>query len=225
MSIGYDKPGYEYFTPTPWFDAKVQGWIDSRVCKWKNALAQNNVMPSTSDYHLILGQCVGDSTNTRMDFGDYMVKLHAVIKELLRVDSRDIVVKLHPYMDGKLHEHAKFMDLAVQGLKAYGERVAIITGMCSTHPWIENCRDVILANSGAALEVMMHDKPIIAWGKPEYHWVCNDLRHLCDLHRAITLDWFDAVKQRKYLYWFTEHFCITNTESAIRRVKEIIDGA
>jgi len=82
---------------------------------------------------------------------------------------------------------------------------------------------VLLANSGAGIEVMMHRKPIISWGFPEYHWQTYDLRHLADLDRALdTGSWFVPGNSDKFLYWYFHHYCFYDQASADRKVAELL---
>ena len=90
------------------------------------------------------------------------------------------------------------------------------------HEFIKHCRCVILGNSGAGFEALMHHKPIISWGMPEYHWVTYDLRLLATLLQAIKLDWFDMKKQDRYLYWYLERYTYYNQETANNRVREML---
>jgi hypothetical protein len=222
-SISFDKPAFEKVKSKDvkkYFDTKVKGWVDGSVTKW-GSFADETALPY-KDYWLVLGQCGGDSVNTRHDFGSYFTKLKQVVDELARIDSRDIVVKLHPYMDGKDAKDTKFSDEFKADLEAISPKVHAYNGKCKIHNFIAGCRAVILGNSGAGFETMMHHKPIIAWGKPEYHWVSYDLRYLADLCRAIKLDWFDAEKQDKFLYWYTENYCYYDQASCTRRVKELL---
>jgi len=226
-SIGYERPRYSEMDGgrvNAFLADEVAGWIASRTCKWQDALAKEQ-QPTSTDYHLVLGQCTGDSVNTIMDFGNYVDKLLAVVRELVRVDpGREIVVKLHPYMAGQDFSQPEFVDVVQRQLSEIGPQVSIVTGLCSVHPYLAPARDVILANSGAGVEALMHGKPVIAWGSPEYHWVAYDLRHLCDLQRALRLDWHDAHAAYQWLYWYCKRHTIYDAASAIRRVGELLDA-
>jgi len=223
LSICYDEPDFRGFH-TKGFKDTVGSWISDRVCKWGDRLSELQE-PHCDDYWLILGQCSGDSVVTRMDWGGYVNKLLAVVRELCRVDEsgRRIIIKLHPYMAGRDLSMPEHVTETAGALMEIDTRVQVITGMCSVHPYIKHCKAVLLANSGSGLEVMMHGKPIICWGHPEYHWTSYDLRHLCDLVRAIKLDWFKPDLQWQWLDWFCNHFCITTDEGAARRVKELLE--
>ena len=222
-SISFDKPAFEKVDVKKvkaYFHTKVRSWVDKSITKWGSC--PDEVAIPYKDYWLVLGQCGGDSVNTRHDFGDYFTKLKQVVAELARISPRDIVVKLHPYMDGKDATDTVFSDKFKIDLEAMSPQIHAYTGKCRIHNFIAGCRAVILGNSGAGFETMMHHKPIIAWGKPEYHWVAYDLRYLADLCRAIKLDWFDVEKQDKFLYWYTELYCYSDQKSCDRRVKELL---
>ena len=224
-SITYKKPPFEQckFKETKnFFDTKVKGWIGSKITKWGNIFENESVETLEKDYYLVLGQCGGDYVVTQQDFGYYFTKLEQIVKELIRITDKIIVVKLHPYTDGKLAKDDKLSTSIAEKLRSIDERVKVYLGKINVHSFIENARCVILANSGAGFEVMMHHKPIIAWGYPEYHWIAYDLRHLCDLHRALKLDWFNPNKSDQFLYWYMEKYCYYDQESAQRRVREIL---
>lgn len=224
-SIFYKRPPYlslDMIEADRFFDTEVAGWVESRVCKWGAALRAGTGPLDVQDYILVLGQCAGDTVVTKMDCGAYVTKLQQVVTELVRVDPRPVVVKLHPYMNGHKNEHPEFANQTKATLEAIDPRVKVITGRCSVHPLLRDCRAVVLANSGAGFEAMMHHKPIIAWGAPEYHWVAYDLRHLCDLKRALRLNWFNRTGQDKFLCWYMKHYCFWDGESAYRRVRELL---
>lgn len=221
-SVGYSQPSLEGIDPKLFFDTKVAQWIQSRTCKWGDTLNKEVSIPE-SGYYLVVGQCGGDSVATRMDFGDYFTKLRQIVAELVRVGDRPIVVKLHPYTNGEPgKEQVGFADRIQQQLEAISPRVRVYQGKVSIHNFIQRAHCVLLANSGAGIEVMMHHKPLIAWGKPEYHWVTYDLRHLCDMRRALKLDWFDASKQDKFLCWYLERYCFYDQLTCFERVRTLL---
>ena len=215
-SITYKMPAFDSLSPTQEFKKCVEGWKKRRPDKWSSGF--RNTTPSESDYHLIIGQCDGDATVRRQDFGRYIEKLKAVVRELSRVSDRPIVVKMHPFMNGFPVDRSTFAQDVAFDLARISPLVHCYTGKLSVHGFLPKARDVLLANSGAGLEAMMYGKPIIAWGCPEYRWVCYDLRHLCDLWRATRLDWFDAERQNRFLFWYFRHYCISDVKSAVHRI-------
>jgi len=222
-SISFDRPYLQWIQDRDikeYFDTKVKGWVDGGVNKWGSFPAEKQI--PFNDYWLVIGQCGGDTVNTRHDFGDYFTKLKQVVTELARISPLDIVVKLHPFTDGKDANDTVFSDGLKAQLNDISPKVHAYNGKSRIHNFITGARAVILGNSGAGFEAMMHHKPIIAWGKPEYHWVTYDLRYLADLVRAIKLKWFDREMQDRFLYWYTEHYCYYDQLSCDRRVKELI---
>jgi len=177
-----------------------------------------------NDYFLIIGQCGGDEVVTRHDFGSYFSKLEQVTRELARIDKRLIVIKLHPYMDGKDAKDTKFSEELKKKYEAISPKVKVFIGKTNIHSFIEKAYCILLANSGAGFETMMHHKPIIAWGFPEYHWVTYDLRHLSELQNAIKLDWFSSEKSDKFLCWYMEKYCFYNQQTCNDRVRELLNG-
>ena len=224
-SITYKKPDFEKYSNEEvkqFFDTKVAGWIKSHDTKWGNTRFRPQVVKE-ENYYLILGQCAGDSVVTIYDFGGYWTKLEAIVRELLRVGDKQIVIKLHPYTDGKGAANDKYSQEVAKRLRKYGKKVIVYLGMSNVHNFIERANCVFLANSGAGFEVMMHHKPIISWGYPEYHWVAHNLYHLVDVLNAIQLDWFDRDLSDRFLYYYTEKHCFYDLDSCKRRVKEILN--
>jgi len=225
-TITFKKPDYESVPEdlvADFFNTKVSNWVSHRKTKWGKYFKSTEEVIPYRDYYLLLGQCNGDEVVTRHDFGSYVTKLEQVIKELVRIDEvRDVVVKLHPYMDGEFAKDTVFSDSIKATLSKISPRVHVYTGKSNVHEFIKHCRCVILGNSGAGFEALMHHKPIISWGMPEYHWVTYDLRLLATLLQAIKLDWFDVKKQDKFLYWYLEKYCYYNQETANSRVKEML---
>lgn len=225
-SIAYEKPDYENVDITGFFDTQVKDWINKKATKFNNQFYKfdNEVQEVPyDDYFLIIGQCGGDEVVTQHDFGSYFIKLEQVIKELVRISERTIVVKLHPYTDGEKAKDNAFSSSLKEKYRAIDSRVKVFDGKTNIHTFIEKSHCVLLANSGAGFEVMMHRKPIIAWGYPEYHWVTYDLRHLADLNKAIKLDWFDREKSDKFLYWYMERYCFYNQQTCDNRVRELLN--
>lgn len=227
-SITYNKPTFEKCNlkdVQKFFKTKVKKWIDDKNTKWGNTFENKDEEVDYHDYALVLGQCGGDEVVTRHDFGSYFCKLIQVIKELIRVTDGLIIVKLHPYTDGENAKDEVFsskIDKQIKDIEP--SRIKVYRNKSNIHNFIKNAKYVVLANSGAGFEVMMHHKPIISWGFPEYHWVTYDLRHLSDLKRAVSnLDWFDKNKSDKFLYWYLEKYCFYDLETCKNRVKELLN--
>jgi len=223
-SVTYNKPDFNLIdkqTTDIFFNTKVKNWVKNKNTKWGKYFVNKDEEVKEDNYILVLGQCGGDEVVTRHDFGGYFIKLEGVVKELARITNEPIVVKLHPYTDGKGATNDNLTQTLKMKLMNAGKNVSVYTGMTNVHNFIDKSKCVILANSGSGFEAMMHDKPIISWGYPEYHWVTYDLRHLCDLNRAIKLDWFNKENQRKFLYWYLEKYAFYNKETCMRRVSAL----
>ena len=226
-SIAYTRP---LFDDVPervvdmFFNIKVAGWIASKASKWETFKTED-IAISYNDYYLLIGQCGGDSVVTRHEFGNYWSRLQAVAAELVKLGDRPVIVKLHPYTDGK--------DPAITGPDSLSTQMAaklreagciVYTGRANIHDFISKAHSVWLANSGAGFEAMMHHKPIISWGYPEYHWVTFDLRHLAGTREAAGLAWFRPQAQDAFLYWYMEKYTFCDEVSASRRVRELLCG-
>jgi|TARA_R110000803_G_scaffold45438_6_gene95785 hypothetical protein len=188
-------------------DTKVKSWIDSGDSKWGKVLPV--IDTEEKDYVLVLAQCEADYSVKRHDFGDYTTRINAIVDEILSCSNKKIIVKGHPYCRVSI-----FND---------DPRVQVVRGKYSSHELIKYSYCVVLANSGAGFEALFHDKPVICWGYPEYHWVSYDLRHLCDMKRALKLDWYNSGFVKLFLYWYFEHYCFFDSASATKRVRKLLD--
>lgn len=227
-SITYDKPSFEHYTKEEvnnFYETDVNKWIQSRSNKWFNQFKPIGTEINEEDYYLIVGQCYGDEVVKRHDFGSYKEKVEQIINEISRLDkNRKIVVKLHPYINGENQPMVGgFGEYIKNEIEKISSSVVVYTGNLSIHDFLPKARCVFISNSGAGIEAMMHNKPIVSWGNPEYHWATYRLIHLSDIIRAIRVeDWFDSFKQQQFLYWYTKHYCFYDYESCYRRVGEVI---
>lgn len=230
-SITYEKPEYEIIPDDAvdyFFETKVASWITQNQSKWGQHHFNRQGVLDEEDYFLVLGQCGGDSVVNRQDFGSYFEKLKNICKELSIIQSGAIIVKLHPYTNGKGSKKGKYeRDVANEikkELEQFSDKIKVDTGFRSIHDYLPNAKCVITGNSGSGFEAMMHSKPIISFCQPEYHWVTYDLRKICDLHRAIKIeDWFDANLSDKFLYWYMVEYCFYDKDSARRRVDNLLN--
>jgi len=228
-SITYQKPDFENIPKEEveaFFDTRVKNWLDKNTSKW----GENHFSPidlgKLDDYYLVLGQCGGDSVVNHQDFGAYFNKLRKITNYLIGLGDRHVVVKLHPYMNGKDYVKGKDKDVIREFITDYHskrESVSVFGDFSSVHSFIPQAHSIITGNSGAAFEVMMHHKPIISFCYPEYHWVTYDLRKACDIWRAVKVeDWFDKEASDKFLYWYMDKYCFYDKESAKNRIRDLL---
>lgn len=189
-------------------NTKIRSWINDGETKWGKVLRPYEV--DESGYILVIAQCEADYSVKRHDFGDYVTRINAVVDEILSCSNKKVIVKAHPHCRLSIFNDS--------------DRIKIVRGKYSTHNLIKNSYCVVVANSGAGFEALFHDKPVICWSYPEYHWVSYDLRHLCDLKRALRLDWYNPSAVKLFLYWYFEHYCFFNSDSAEKRVKFLLDN-
>ena len=200
---------------------------DSKFCR--NTLEKKGSIRDT-DYFLIVGQCFGDTVVSEQDFEfTYYYKLRGICEKLSKISKDKIIVKLHPYMNGKekgefCSEDEQLDNKIKYELEKISPSIEVHTGFRSIHDFLPNSKCVIVGNSGAGFEAMMHSKPIISFCQPEYHWITYDLRKICDLHRAIdTESWFDKELSDKFLYWYMKEYCFFNYKSAKDRLDDLLD--
>lgn len=207
----YNRPPYLKFKineAKDFINTKVKSWVSSGETKWGKILQPYTI--KESGYILVLAQCEADYSVKRHDFGDYISRINAIVDELISCSDKNIIIKAHPHCRLSI-----FND---------NPRIKIIKGKYSTHNLIKNSECVVVANSGSGFEALFHDKPVICWSYPEYHWVSYDLRHLCDMKNALKLDWYDSNSVKLFLYWYFEHYCFYDDESAARRIKYLLDN-
>jgi len=225
-SITYEKPDFELSEKEKvdyFFETRVSEWIKSNGTKWGTQYAPKEI--EANDYILVLGQCGGDAVLTRQDFGSYFQKLDLIVRNILRSSDRDIIVKLHPWMNGRDWKEgdADHKAETVKDLENLSERVKVFGDFSSIHSFAEKCHCAFVGNSGAGFEVMMHNKPLISFCQPEYHWVTYDLRKSCDVRMSLQInDWFDEELSRKFLYWYMEEYCFYDQKTARLQVKRLL---
>lgn len=234
-SITYSKPDFESVADSDlddYFATKVSKWIDARTSKWGDDIF-TSAGPGGEDYVLVLAQTFKDETVDGMWFGNYWTALYQVVNVLAQIEPR-VVVKLHPWTDGhggfdcvgkpKAPTTTEHSDKCRAELEKIGPNVEVYSGMGSVHDFIKQSRCVVLCNSSSGLDALLHKKPIISWGYPEYHWAAYDMRHLCELPRALDLTWFNERRAAQFIYWYTERYCIYDQASANRRVGKLLSG-
>ena len=229
-SITYEKPDFERVESQAvklFFDGKVKGWVEKNDSKWgkDHMPARHDI--GIDDYYLVIGQCGGDSVVNHQDFGSYFTKLKLIIAELSRVADRPIVVKLHPYTNGKDYIPGKdknFVTELTANIKSINSSITVYGDFSSIHDFVPNARCVFVGNSGAGFEVMMHHKPIVSFCFPEYHWITYDLRKICDIYNSIKVEnWFNEELSDKFLYWYMQDYCLYDETSAANRVNQLLE--
>jgi hypothetical protein len=238
-SITYKRPKIPRATPldfnTFWSDA-VPAWIQERDSKWGRGVLIDFLpeLPD-EDYVLVLAQTLGDETTGAMAWGSYEEALVGVVYAAQLVQDRPVVVKLHPWTDGKAGftedgqplppDNTRTSDRLKKRLSEW-KGVHVYSGMSSVHEFLPRAHCAITCNSGAGIEALMHLVPVISWGYPEYHWAGYDLRHLCDMPRALDVDrWYDQDYAARWLWWYLRRYAVSGPESARARVRELLEVA
>jgi hypothetical protein len=227
MSCSYVRPPFEDIAEEEvlkFWDQTVSQVKDTT--KWGAKAFTDEVVIEQKDYILFPTQCVDDEVVKTMYFGNYRESLINMIREAVRVGERDIVVKLHPYTDYRAEmkgiKETPITDELEIVLKNISNKVHVYRGKSHIGKFIDLSHTVMVCNSAAGVDALLRDKPVISWGYPEYHWATFDLRHLCDMQRALRLDWYSQKKARQYMCWFLRDFCYYNQASANRRVGQLL---
>ena len=208
------------------FNTQVKKWKRDNSCKWGNDKFKKE-KTTDRNFYLVLGQVFNDSVVTRHSWSNYFDQLIQVLQELNSWSEDKIIVKLHPYTNGKIFPLPEgdfdFIKDATEKIHKISNDIKVISDFTSVHSLLPHAKCVMLANSGCGFEAMMYKKPVISWAHPEYHWVTYDLRRRSDVFNAIkTKNWFDKDLSDRFLYWYMREYCIYDEASAERRVKELL---
>jgi hypothetical protein len=226
-SITYNKPNFLSTEVGDFFDTTVKSIIKNKKHKWSNrtdivldAEIETNL---PEDYTLVLGQMPGDSTVTEMSFGDHWRKLRLITLNLLQTSKYPVVLKVHP----SLIQEAKGSDLDyyikdMEVLEAEG--AIVLKEAVNIHDVLPKARVVIVENSTSGIEALLHQKPLISYGYPEYHWVTKDLRHLHKLTEFVkNLNWHNKQEANKWVCWYYNSYLCKNAEETYNALKGHID--
>jgi hypothetical protein len=226
MSCSYSRPPFDSLNTVEVDDFWTNVVPKVRnLTKWGKRFSDLDI--PEKDFIFFPSQCIDDEVVTKMYFGEYRKALINLVHESVWVgEGRDVVVKLHPYTDYRAElqgrKETPITDELEKALKGISKNVHVYRGGYHVGRFLDACHSVVVCNSGVGIDAMMRGKPVISWGYPEYHWATFDLRHACDLDRALKLDWYDPNLARAFLCWFMRDFCFYDQESANRRVGELL---
>jgi hypothetical protein len=99
-------------------------------------------------------------------------------------------------------------------LRASSEKCVYVTNV-NLHEMIKGSEAVYVINSGTGQEAMLHDKPVVAFGRSEYGGavVKGDISALKDTWTAVCADAAGERKERyrRWYYWYGENTIDVNT--------------
>ncbi len=221
LNITYNKPEFEHYDYTHFFNTEAKLLIKNKENKWSNRgsdLKSVDLDTEVPNNHvLVLGQMPNDDSVIDFSFGDHWKKIVQIVSELEKL-SYPIVVKLHPTM----HEvETPFLENQIEKWKDKG--VVVIQDYSSLHDVLEKTKVAIIENSTSGIECMLHSIPIISYGYPEYHWVTKDLRHLTMLRNYIEdMSWYDLKKSKSFIAWYCEEYLCYDKLSTYKRLKQLV---
>ena len=136
-----------------------------------------------------------------------------------------VVVKLHPSLLHETREFTELFERYQRDIALFKDRGAIVlSGFLNLHEVLPAARVVIVENSTAGIDALFHQKPVISYGYPEYHWVTKDLRHLQQLATFVDdISWYDRKKANKWLYWYYTKYLCKNEEDVYNLLKEYLE--
>ena len=90
------------------------------------------------------------------------------------------------------------------------EKVSIVD--YSIHDIIPQASAVIVVNSGVGFEALLHQKPVIAFGHSDYHWVTTRMKHAEELQKLPDIISNFSEEQRraiqKFVVYYLQHYLV-----------------
>jgi hypothetical protein len=131
-----------------------------------------------------------------------------------------IIIKIHPYANDIKNLKQKILDIIKINKN-------IILSDASVHQILPNCDCCMTINSGVGFEALLHNKPVITFGKSDYNTVtynCYDKQQINDQLFYECLKNHDTVKTIKFLYYYLNTYCIyyDDFESLKNKIDNII---
>lgn len=221
-SIAYQKPDFEDYDSTDFFENELPGYLESRANKWSDqAELQFNQeeLDVPEDHVLLIGQMPGDETVTEMSFGDHWVKMWHIIRRIQ--DKSKIVVKVHPTLEREASDwDSKYLP-DIEVWRSMG--ITVFHGFESLYDILPKTRVAIVENSTSGIECLMMEVPVISYGFPEYHWVTQDMRHVNLVQHYINdLSWHDAELAKSWVAWYCQEYQCKDLPSTIRRLNQLL---
>lgn len=226
-SITDKEPNFSNSPVGEFFNTTARDIIESKRHKWSN---RNDITVDTElsqnlpeNYSLILGQMPYDSTVTDISFGDHWKKLTQVTQKLLDWSKYPVVLKLHPCL---------LLESTEEDLKTYLKDIALLEEKGATvlqdainvHDILPRARVVLVENTTAGVEALIHQKPVISFGYPEYHWVTKDLRHLHKVSGFVeNLSWHSKEEANKWVCWYYKDYLCKTEEDTYTLVKKYLE--
>lgn len=226
-SITDKKPELSNVRAGEFFNTTATNIIKSKKHKWSNRndikLEAELTQDLPENYTLIFGQMPHDSTVVDISFGDHWKKLTQVTKKLLECSKYPVVLKLHPCLLAESTEE----DLTryLKDIALLEERGAtVLQDAINVHDILPKARVVLVENSTAGIEALLHQKPVISFGYPEYHWVTKDLRHLHKVSGFVeNLSWYNKENSNKWVCWYYEDYLCKTEEETYLSVKKYLE--
>jgi|TARA_R110002153_G_scaffold101361_1_gene237534 hypothetical protein len=226
-SIAYNRPAFSSIRVGDFFNITAKKIIDSKLHKWTNrsdiTVDAKLEQKLPKDYTLVLGQMPGDSTVLDVSFGDHWAKLKLATLKLLAWSTYPVVLKLHPCLMEESGEEE--LDRYLKDIALFEEQGAIVLKEAlNIHDVLPGARVVVLENSTAGVDALLHEKPVISFGYPEYHWVTKDLRHLYQLPGFVdNLDWYKKDEADKWVCWYYNNYLCKTEKETYHSIKSYIE--
>lgn len=98
----------------------------------------------------------------------------------------------------------------------------------SIHDLIENAAGVVTVNSGVGFESLLHEKPVITFGKTDYHWVTTTFKKpesVTNVPNVIeSHNMQNKEKIREFVVYFLDHFLVNvNNKKSFQRAFERVN--
>ncbi|TCS66508.1 capsular polysaccharide biosynthesis protein [Primorskyibacter sedentarius] len=154
--------------------------------------------------------------------GDQVLKLaffsqERLLKTLIDQPKLPVVIKLHPVAQ---KDHPDYCE-TIKGLHDPDKGVFVVDG--HLHRMIEAARAVVCTNSGAGLEAILLNRPVITCGKTDYHHLADVVRNPSDLWPTIMKATPPAEDiMHRYAKWFFGEMLIDTHQSPEIWVAEVM---
>lgn len=190
--------------------------IKKNISKYNQNIFKNNYsIPNNSVFFPL--QVQNDTVLDLMSFEFYNLLEH-VCKNI----TYPIIIKIHPYSIDIDYLRKKILDLSL----IYPN---VILSEESVHQILPKCKCCMTINSGVGFEALLHNKPVITFGKSDYHTVTYN----CDKKEMINNNLIlNCIKNHnpnntiKFLYYYLNDYCIyyNNINLLKTRIENILNN-
>lgn len=153
-SSRYGSDDWKWYVPSPLDNARIERLRKSRATKF---LQDGKPAPTPKEFVFLPLQLPYDEVIKR-DLASTYAEMVAAILQWAISEKRHIILKKHPF--------GKDISYIPQNLQEHPLVHIVKTG--HVHDYIKSASAVLLANSGVGFEAILHNKPVINFGRAMY---------------------------------------------------------